>query len=106
MRTLKDTLEMKALDLQRRDTQKRAEERSRRPRGESYAPPANELVRISNLDDLIAGIRTVTPEQQARLQPDSRLWCAGDISLLHRKCVAVVGTREVSSEGAARSRRL
>jgi len=30
----------------------------------------------------------------------------GDISLLHRKCVAVVGTREVTPEGSARSRRL
>jgi len=97
---------MKALDLQRRDTQKRAAQRSRRPRGESYAPPADELLRISTLDKLIAGIRTVNPEQQARLQPDSRVWCVGDISLLHRKCVAVVGTREVTPEGSARSRRL
>ena len=106
MRLHRDTLEMKALDLHRRETQKRAAPRSRLPRGESYAPPANELVRISTLDDLIAGIRAVTPEQQARLQPDSRVWCVGDISLLHRKCVAIVGTREVTSEGAARSRRL
>jgi len=30
----------------------------------------------------------------------------GDISLLHRKCVAVVGTREVTPDGGARSRRL
>ncbi len=97
---------MKALDLQRRDPQKRAAPKPRQPRGESYAPPANELVRVSTLDDLIGGIRTVTPEQQARLQPDSRVWCVGDTSLLHRKCVAVVGTREVTSEGAARSRRL
>lgn len=97
---------MKALDLQRRNTQKTAKPRPRQARGESYARPASELVRISTLDDLIAGIRVVTPEQQARLQPDSRLWCVGDISLLHRMCVAVVGTREVTPEGAARSRRL
>jgi hypothetical protein len=106
MRSLRDKLKMKALDLQRRETQKRAAPRSRQPRSESYVPPGNELVRISTLDDLIARIRTVTPEQQARLQPDSRLWFAGDISLLHGKCVAVVGTREISSDGAARSRRL
>ncbi|MGO9083843.1 MAG: DNA-processing protein DprA [Candidatus Sulfotelmatobacter sp.] len=97
---------MKALDLQRRDAQTRATPKQRRGRGESYTPPADELVHISSLDDLIAGIRIVTPEQQARLQPDSRLWCVGDISLLHNKCVAVVGTREVTTEGAARSRRL
>jgi DNA processing protein len=97
---------MKALDLQRRDAQKRATPRQRRGRVESYAPPPDELVRISSLDDLIAGIRIVTPEQQARLQPDSRLWCVGDIALLHRKCVAVVGTREVTPEGAACSHRL
>jgi len=104
---MRDTLEMKALDLQGRDTQKkRAAPRSRQPRGESYAPPSSELVRISTLEDLISGIRTVTPEQQARLQADSRVWCVGDLSLLQRKCVAIVGTREVSPDGAARSRRL
>lgn len=97
---------MKALDLQPKDAQKRATPRQRQPRGAPYTPPANELVYISTLDKLIAGIRSITPEQQARLQPDSRLWCVGDASLLHRKCVAIVGTREVSPEGAARSRRL
>src|ERR1035438_10024581 len=97
---------MKALDLQRRDAQKRTTPRQRQPRGEPYTPPANELVHISTLDNLIAGIRSITPEQQTRLQPDSRLWCVGDASLLHRKCVAIVGTRGVSPEGAARSRRL
>jgi DNA processing protein len=97
---------MKAFDLQRRDAQKKITPTQRQGRGESYTPPADELVRISTLDDLIAGIRTITPEQQARLQPDSRLWCVGDISLLHRRCVAIVGTRAVTPEGAARSRRL
>jgi DNA processing protein len=97
---------MKALDLQRRDTQERATPRQRQPRGEPYAPPANDLVHISTLDNLIVGIRSITPEQQTRLQPDSRLWCVGDASLLNRKCVAIVGTRGVSPEGAARSRRL
>jgi DNA processing protein len=97
---------MKALDLQRREAQKRATPRQRQPRREAYTPPANELVCISTLDSLIAGIRSITPQQQTRLQPDSRLWCVGDASLLHRKCVAIVGTRGVSPEGAARSRRL
>jgi DNA processing protein len=97
---------MKALDLQQRDNQKRATPKQRQRRGESYTPPVSELVCISTLDNLIAGIRSITPEQQTRLQPDSRLWCVGDVSLLHRKCVAIVGTRGVSPEGAARSRRL
>jgi DNA processing protein len=97
---------MKALDLQQRDNQKRATPKQRQRRGESYTPPVSELVCISTLDNLIAGIRSITQEQQTRLQPDSRLWCVGDVSLLHRKCVAIVGTRGVSPEGAARSRRL
>jgi DNA processing protein len=32
--------------------------------------------------------------------------CVGDTSLIKQKCVAIVGTREVSPEGAARSRNL
>lgn len=97
---------MKALDLRRRDTQQRATPRHRVSVGETYTIPANDLVHIWTLDALIAGIRTITPEQQSRFQADSRLWCVGDKSLLRKKCVAVVGTRQVSTEGAARSRRL
>jgi DNA processing protein len=96
---------MKALDLQRHDAQERTEPR-RHPRGEPYTPPAGELVQISTLDALIAGVRSITPAQQSRFQSDSRLWCVGDVSLLRHKCVAIVGTRHVSPEGAARSRRL
>jgi DNA processing protein len=91
---------MKAFTLPRRDAQ------TRHPRSERYTPPPNELIQICTLDALIAGIRAITPEQQTRFQPDDRLWCVGDTSLLHKKCVAIVGTRQVSAEGAARSRRL
>jgi DNA processing protein len=97
---------MKALDLQRRDAHKGTQPRKPQPRGEAYTPPASKLIQISALDTLIAGIRTITPEQQSRFQSDSRLWCVGDTSLLRQKCVAIVGTRQVSPEGAARSRRL
>lgn len=97
---------MKALDLPRRDTHNKTPPKRRQPRGEPYTVPADELVQISSLDLLIAGTRSITPEQQSRLQTDSRLWCVGDTKLLRRKCVAIVGTREVSPEGAARSRRL
>jgi DNA processing protein len=71
-----------------------------------YTPPAPQLVHISNLTTLIHGIRTIIPEQQPRLESDGTLWCVGDVSLLQKKCVAIVGTREVSKDGAARSRRL
>jgi DNA processing protein len=71
-----------------------------------YTPPGPRFVHISNLATLIHGIRTIIPEQQPRLQSDGTLWCVGDVSLLQNKCVAIVGTREVSKEGAARSRRL
>jgi DNA processing protein len=98
--------EMKALDLQRRDTKKRTTSTQRLPRGEPYTRPSNELVQTPTLDSLIAGIRNITPEQQTRFQSDSALWCVGDTSLLRQKCVAIVGTRQVSREGAARSRRL
>jgi DNA processing protein len=77
-----------------------------RGRLERYTPPPNELVRISNLDELVDGVRHVIPEQQARLVGSNRLWCVGNSSLLRKKCVAIVGTRQVSPEGAARSRRL
>lgn len=73
---------------------------------ERYAPPSSDLVKILTLDDLISGVRSITPEQQARFNSDSRLWCAGNVSLLQQKCVAIVGTRDVSPDGAARSRRL
>jgi DNA processing protein len=98
--------EMKALDLQRRDAHKKTQPKRGRPRGEPYTPPASEIVQVSTLDALIAGIRSITPEQQSRFQSDTRLWCVGDTTLLRQKCVAIVGTRQVSPEGAARSRRL
>jgi DNA processing protein len=98
--------EMKALDLRRSDAQRRTPPRQHQPRGEPYTPPASELVHILALDALIAGIRSIAPEQQTRFHSDSRLWCVGNTSLLRQRCVAIVGTRQVSPEGAARSRRL
>lgn len=35
-----------------------------------------------------------------------RLWCAGDTSLIRKRWIATVGTRDVTKFGAARSRRL
>lgn len=44
--------------------------------------------------------------QQKANRGDARLYFAGDISLLQRPCVAVVGTRQVSKFGALRTERL
>ncbi len=97
---------MKANILPRRRTHEQSGSAHGHPRDERYTPPTHELTRILTLDDLISGIRNVTPEQQSRFHSDNRLWCVGDTSLLRQKCVAIVGTRQVSAEGAARSRRL
>lgn len=71
-----------------------------------YRRPPEDLLSVVTLEGLISGRRQILPEQQARLQADNKLWCVGDKSLVQRECVAIVGTREVSIEGAARSRRL
>jgi len=80
--------------------------RPRHRAGERYTPPDPKLVRVTTLDTLIAGARTVRPEQQSRLGVIQKLWCVGDSTLPRKKCVAIVGTREVSVEGRARARRL
>jgi DNA processing protein len=98
--------EMKALALSRRDAKEDSTPKLRQPRHDHYASPSNELVQVSTLEDLIADIRTITPDQQVRLSSDNRVWCVGDVNLLNRKCVAIVGTRQVSREGALRARRL
>ncbi|WP_222440830.1 DNA-processing protein DprA [Siccirubricoccus deserti] len=39
--------------------------------------------------------------------PDgSRLYCAGDLELLRQRCVAIVGTRQISDDGRARAAKL
>lgn len=95
------------MHLQERDKPDRSGTNRQQGRVEDrYNPPPEELVKLSTLDDLISSIRSIVPDQQPRFQSDGRLWCVGDISLSHKKCVAIVGTREVSPGGAARSRRL
>ena len=84
-----------------------------RPRGRPnrpYAPPAD--VRVSNLVELLDGVRPVPGDQQARLGLDDArptgppIWIAGDASLLLQPAVAIVGTREPSEAGVARAGRL
>jgi len=74
-----------------------------------YRPP-NEVA-TSTLGELIVGIREVSEYQQSRMgfggeNSGVKVWLAGDISLIRKRCVSVVGAREVSREGAARARRL
>ena len=71
-----------------------------------YAAPAH--VAVTTVPSLLAGVREIIPEQQTRLgfDADNRLWCAGDVSLVHRRVVAIVGTRKVSREGTGRAHRL
>lgn len=81
------------------------------PRGDSrerYAAPSD--VVITTLGSLLKNRRQIIAEQQARLGDEDglnlQLWCAGNPELVQLSSVAIVGTREVSPEGAARSRRL
>lgn len=85
-----------------------ATDKSAQPRRKYTAPT---VVMITTLGDLLDGVRKVLPQQQARLGFEKeglglQLWCAGDRSLVKRPAVAIVGTRKVSKEGAARARRL
>lgn len=77
----------------------------------AYRPPPETLVRVTTLGDVIGDVRHITPTQQSRLGfeedgSDLKIWCAGDVALIKKRSVAIVGTRNVSGAGAARSRRL
>jgi DNA processing protein len=74
-----------------------------------YVPP-NEVA-TSTLGELIFGTRSIPEHQQERMGfkgegSGPKVWLAGDVSLIRRPCVSVVGAREVSKDGAARTRRL
>jgi DNA processing protein len=79
-----------------------------------YRPPEPSRIRQYWLSELLSSTRTLTPKAQAQLdldgpvsRRDRKIWCAGDIALLRRPgSVAIVGTRDVSADGAARARRL
>lgn len=100
---------MKAFPLPKRESTHKTNRtpRHRHQRGdERYAVPPPELIQLTTLNELIDGIRNIIPEQQARIEIKDTLWCVGDKSLLKQKCIAIVGTRGVTSDGAARARRL
>lgn len=76
---------------------------------DAYVPPQH--IVTSTLGELIQGVRSIPEEQQERMGFRSgglgaMIWIAGKAELVKRPCVAVVGARSVSAEGAARARRL
>lgn len=80
------------------------------PAHNRYTPPAAETVRTMTAIDLLQGARPVTGDARQLTLLDSglgrTLWCTGDPGLLQQRCVAIIGTRDMSAEGAARARRL
>jgi DNA processing protein len=79
-----------------------------------YSPPEPSRIRECWLSEVLPGTRTQARNRQARLEfdeatdpRDRKIWCAGNLDLLRRPCsVAIIGTRVVSADGAARARRL
>jgi DNA processing protein len=80
------------------------------PRRSRYTPPAQSNIRAVMLSELLPRLKS--PQRQLAFEdvsaPKERLvWCAGNTDLLGRApAVAIVGTRNVSSQGAARARKL
>ncbi len=75
-----------------------------------YQPP-RQVERISLDELLLQSSAWKGHHQQAfdlsrKQSRRDRIYYAGDLSLLSKPCVSVVGTRKVSREGAARTRRL
>ncbi|MER9309774.1 DNA-protecting protein DprA [Mesorhizobium australicum] len=85
------------------------EGRAEGPRRGRYLAPMN--ARSIRLSELLLSINRSTNVDQGNLfrdQSDADLdvFYAGDLSLLQRKCVSVIGARDVSENGAARARRV
>lgn len=76
--------------------------------GPRYAPP--DSFEKLTVGALLNGKRTVIPSQQARLGQSEgmslEVWCAGDPTLVQRNGISIVGTRQVSTDGAKRARKL
>ena len=89
---------------------------ARKPsRGPRYVPPADWAE--TTVRELLAGTSRWNPEKPPQLsfladqvpgrpRDTGRVYVAGDVSLLMRPCVSVIGTRKVSPEGASRARKL
>lgn len=79
----------------------------------AYRPPM--AIRNAPLAEMLGRARSVSPKQAQRILlpnddesegAEAGIFAAGDLDLLQRPCVAIVGTRNVSPEGAKRARRL
>lgn len=83
---------------------------TKREKADSYTPPTS--ITTTTIGEMIQGIREIPEEHQSRfgITPATgygvKIWCAGDSSLVRLPSVAIVGSRNVSPEGAARARRL
>lgn len=91
----------------------RATLRGPMPRRSPYHPPHD--VAVASLNELLAVSGRPIDEQQLDFlrnpgreggRGDVRVFLAGDRTLLNRKCVSIVGTREVREEGWLRAHRL
>lgn len=82
----------------------------RKVQTDSYVPPST--VTTTTIGELIQGVREIPEQHQVRfgITPEGgsgvKIWMAGDASLVKLPSVAIVGSRNVSAEGAARARRL
>ena len=75
-----------------------------------YRPPNN--VHETTVADLLRGVRPTAKDDKNRTgvwndpSHSLRVWYAGDNTLVKQPCVAIVGTRKVSADGAKRARHL
>lgn len=89
----------------------RVTEMAHTSRFDGYQAPSNDIVQTLSVGEIIKGRREIVANQQSRLGFEAeglemKVWCVGDVSLIQRPSVAIVGTRNVSEHGAARARRL
>lgn len=72
------------------------------------APSTSESIKLSALLSFIG--RPLGGDQESlfrdQADADMDIFYAGDLSLLKRRCVSVIGARDVSAEGAARARKV
>lgn len=80
------------------------------PRRSRYTPPEQANIREVMLSELLPRLQSAQRQLAFEDGPSSKerpVWCAGNTDLLSRApAVAIVGTRTVSIEGAARARKL
>ncbi|HEV2617546.1 MAG TPA: DNA-processing protein DprA [Candidatus Acidoferrales bacterium] len=97
-------------EMQSSSTAARMAREPRRAQADAYVPPT--AVTTTTIGELIQSIREIPEQHQGRfgITPEGgsgvKIWMAGDASLVRLPGVAIVGSRNVSAEGAARARRL